>query len=514
MPISTRTLALLPLDDRPCNRLYPQQLAAIAGWEVVLPPRELLGWFTRGGDCDALAEWVEGLAADRVVIALDMLCYGGLVASRRPSVEPADATRRLEALRELRRRRPQAVLFAFSTITRLGTTVASASDLDVHELLMRYSQLLDRVERLGEDHARPELEEVEARLGTEALADYRAVRRRNHRLNRTAIQLVADGVLDYLVIAQEDAAPVGIHVPEQRALRHQVHEYRVGDRVSIHPGADEVGLVLSARHIGASAQAPPRLAVHYGSESGADAVPLFESQPLRLTIEAQMAAAGARPVSAAEADALLFVHTPIGEQGNVSEAQADETSAALRSQAEGLLDALGAAAAGGQLTGLADLAYCNGAEPELMAAVERRGWMPLPRAFAGWNTSANTIGTVVGQLCVEAVAGQSSYPGAAWASRRFLACRLVEDYHYQTCVRPQAADFARRVGADPFALGAAYEQVNSYVVSALEPLAHRVYSEVVGNPASCPAIARVSLPWRRLFEVEVEFVPESDPKKR
>ncbi len=97
-----------------------------------MPPREHLGWYTRPGACDALADWLARCRADRFVVSADMLCYGGLVASRTPVVEADLALRRLDSLRELRRRRPDGVIYAFGIIMRLGTTVTDAESMSLH----------------------------------------------------------------------------------------------------------------------------------------------------------------------------------------------------------------------------------------------------------------------------------------------------------------------------------------------------------------------------------------------
>ena len=117
------------MDDRPCNRLFPVQLAEIVGLEVASPPRELLGWFTTPGDCDGVAAWLNDCPAQHLVLSLDMLCYGGLVAARSEEVEAAAAMARLERLRELRQRRPDLMILASNCLPRLGMTVASAGAL-------------------------------------------------------------------------------------------------------------------------------------------------------------------------------------------------------------------------------------------------------------------------------------------------------------------------------------------------------------------------------------------------
>jgi hypothetical protein len=509
--MTTPAIALIPLDDRPCNRLFPQQLAEVAGSEVLLPPREQLGWFTRPGDCEAIAEWLQACAAERVVVALDMWCYGGLVASRTSAVEEGLALARLGALRELRRARPELRLFAFSVIMRLGTTVDSPEALAIHQALFSYSQLVDRVQRLGDEQARPELEAVLEQLDGDILSQYLAVRRRNHGLNRAAIGLVSEGVVDYLVLAQEDAAPLGIHIPEQLALQAQVEEFRAPDRVAIHPGADEVGLVLMARHHLASAGGPLRVAVDYASGAGGEVVPQFECQPLRETVESQIRAAGARPVPVAEADAVLFAHTPIQTQSDVAEAPPVGHSPMLAAQAESVVERTRAASEAGLPVGLVDVAYANGADPELIAALGRSGGADHLAAFAAWNTAANSIGTVVSQLCL--AAGEAT-PSGREAAARFLACRLLDDYGYQSCVRQRAAEQAAALGASPYRLGEACAQVEEFVRRELKPFAHHIHSDLLGSAGSAPLEeAGVSLPWRRLFEVEIEL-PSGASKNR
>ena len=503
----------MPLDDRPCNRLLPQELAAISGFELAMPARESLGWFTEPGDCESIAQWLREQEANRLVLSLDMVCFGGLVASRTPATEPGRALERLEVLRALRSSRPDLTIFAFSVIMRLGTTVASEADLDRHLLLRAYSQLLDRAERLGEGDARSELAAVEDKLDRGDLEEYLQVRRRNHAVNRAAVQLTADGVLDFLVLAQEDAAPAGIHIPEQMALRGQVEEFRVADRVAISSGADEMGLALMARHLTASSENAVGIAVDYAAQAGADVIPEFETQPLRQTVEDHVGIAGAHLSPPMEASAILFVHTPIERQPDIAEAPPSGHAPALALQADSVGERLEAASAAGRLVGLTDLAYCNGADPELISALQRKNLFRSVQAFAGWNTTANTVGTVLSQLCLLSASGSAPTQPAPSALHRFLACRFTDDYGYQSVVRPKAMQRAREMGINPYALGESSNDLERFVTDELQPLAHDFYSKLLGGDAAHdPPALRVSLPWRRLFEVEVEFASSTAPK--
>jgi hypothetical protein len=504
-------LALIPLDDRPCNRLFPAQLAEIVALELVTPPRELLGWFTTPGNCEALARWLQACPAQHAVVSLDMLCYGGLVAARAAATDVPAARARLHALRELKHQRPDLSLFASYCLPRLGVTVSSAGALARHQDLAEYSVLVDRLERLGDEEARPALAQVQARLDPQAIASYLEVRRRNHEIAQEALRLVSEGVLAFLILAQEDAAPWGLHVREQEALQAAIEQLNIGQRVALHPGADETGMVLMARHCAATAGRPLRICADYATDAGSRVIPRYEDRPLRDTVASQMRAAGAELSPPGQADAMLFIHTPIGEQTEASDAPPQGRAPSVALQADSVAERVRFAGQSGAIVGVADLSYANGGDPELFSALERGSAGGQLRAYAGWNTAANTLGTVIPQLCLEVLAAPSGR-AAADASRRFLACRVADDYCYQTYVRSQAVERVRAAGADPFALGAAWEGVEEYVRAELAPLAATVYSRTMGAAwGDLGWELAVSLPWHRTFEVEVAVQPAPSP---
>ena len=473
-----------------------------------MPPRELLGWFTTPGDRDGIAAWLHDCPTAHLVLSLDMLCYGGLVAARSPEMDAATALARLEKLRELKQRRPELVIFASHCLPRLGMTVASAGQLAAHEDLVAYAMLADRVARLGEEDARAELEAVTGRLGPEMIAGYLETRRRNHEVSRAALRLVADGALDYLALVQEDAAPVGLHVGEQETLRADAAQLGVEDRIALHPGADEIGLVLVARHCNAASGVTPRICPDYASDVGSKVIPRYEDRPLRETVLSTLRAAGAQTAPPMGSDAILFLHTPIGEQRESSDAPPPGQAPTNAMQSESVAERVGFAADAGVIAAVADVMYANGGDPELIGALERSGAGKKLRGYAGWNTASNTVGTAVAQLCVEALAAREKREARS-ASRRFLACRLADDYGYQTCVRPRAIAAAAALGADQFALGDHAPAVEEYVRQKLRPLAHALYPSVMGLPLEESGTElKVSLPWRRLFEAEIELTSQ------
>lgn len=492
------------------------QLAEIAGLELAMPPRELLGWFTTPGNCGALADWLRACPTEHAVISLDMLCYGGLVAARSAATDAQTALNRLQALRELRQQRPGLSLLASNCLPRLGTTVSSAGALAQHQDLVEYSILADRLERLGEEEARPAFVQVRARVDPQVLASYLEVRRRSHEVTREALRLVSEGILAFLILAQEDAAPLGLHVGEQEALRVLIDQLGIGERVALHPGADETGMVLMARHCAAASGRPVRICADYASDAGSRSIPRYEDRPLRDTVPSQIRAAGAQVSPPGQADAMLFIHTPLGGQLEAVDAPAQGHAPAAALQADSIAERVRFAGESGAIVGIADLMYANGGDPELLAALERASAGGLLRAYAGWNTAANTLGTAISQLCLEVIASRSGEVSRD-ASGRFLACRIADDYCYQTRVRSRAVDRARTLGADEFALGEAWMQVEEYVRAELVPLAVTVCSRTMAAAWRDRGWEfTVSLPWHRAFEVEVavQTAPSRPPTER
>jgi len=52
------TLLYVPLDNRPVCLAYPVETMEAAGWEVKTPPLEYIAGAEKGGDPDALFDWL------------------------------------------------------------------------------------------------------------------------------------------------------------------------------------------------------------------------------------------------------------------------------------------------------------------------------------------------------------------------------------------------------------------------------------------------------------------------
>jgi cytosine/adenosine deaminase-related metal-dependent hydrolase len=81
-------LVYLPLDSRPCNALFPIQLSALRGVIPLAPPREAMDFFRTPAPSGPTLDWLarETQDADALVLAVDHLCFGSLLASREDDV--------------------------------------------------------------------------------------------------------------------------------------------------------------------------------------------------------------------------------------------------------------------------------------------------------------------------------------------------------------------------------------------------------------------------------------------
>ncbi|HEX8832790.1 MAG TPA: DUF4127 family protein, partial [Abditibacteriaceae bacterium] len=387
-------IALLPLDDRPCNVRFPQQIAAIGGTQLVTPPYEVLGLFNTPGQPEALQSWIEELPRlEALIVSVDMLAYGGLVASRRPRVAVEQALANLNILRAFRAARPETPVYAFNILMRLAITMDSDAAVSNYYNIMRYARLVDEAERFDSAHLREELAKVTAQIPPAILEEYLAARLRNHTVNGCMIDWLAEGVFDYLLITQEDATEFGLHRREQDALLKYAAEREVQSKMSLHPGADEAALTLLARHWNTGVS----FRVQWSNLEDAHRIAPFEDRPYDEALVQHVAAMRGELLGEGDestADFQLFVNAPVGGS------QKDEEDGARALRAARLMPfvhSLEEAANNNETIALCDVAFPNGADNVLMTELERRGLLGKIAAFGGWNTAGNTTGTVLAQ---------------------------------------------------------------------------------------------------------------------
>lgn len=490
-------IALIPLDDRPCNVRFPAQIAAIGGTEITIPPTVALGSFNEAGDPERIIEWLDSLGHVKALIAsVDMLAYGGLVASRRSDASLETALRRVAALREWKQERGVPI-YAFNILRRLAITMDGDHNIDNYYNIMRWARLEDEAERFDSNHLREERDKVRAKIDPQLLADYIASRARNHKINGCMIDFLADGVFDYLLITQEDATEWGLHRQEQETLLTYARERGVTDLMSLHPGADEAALTLLARHWDTGV----RFRVNASDATDMQRIAPFEDRPYaRALIEHIAAMRGVWVDEDETPDYELFINAPTGISQRDEKPEArDNRRARIGPFIDQLADACAASEQGGIPVALCDVAFPNGADNLLMTELESRGVLGQLAVFGGWNTAGNTTGTVLAQCAARLRSGDSAR--ARHLSRTFTFERIVDDWYYQAQTREKIERAARENGVSPL-------KMTNEAAAPIEALARRelrAFANLLANRHFGTTLGgtEVTLPWHRTFEADV-----------
>lgn len=472
-------IAHLPLDSRPCNALFPGQLAAWCGHECITPRADEMDRFTRPAAYEDSAAFLSRMAdeADALVVSADHLCYGSLLGSRDDAVPEAEALGRLAVLEEIRQRHLHLPIYVYSVVMRSSISTLYASDVAAYRAMTDFSVYSDRAAQTGDPADARRAQEAKASIPEPTLRRYQLARQRNHAVNRRCVQLAAQGVISALALLQEDAETFGFHKAEQRALLAE--KARLGaQNVWLHNGADEGGALAVMKAI-ASGKALPPVDVQYLGWPGGAFVARYEDRPFCENVEDSLAFAGVR-ISEGAADVLAVCCPPDGKQTDW------ENPACLdgyREQAQ----AIARMAQDGRRVYVLDVTRANGGSPALMRFVHQL--LPaLPLAgYSAWNTASNALGTQIAQMISDMLAGQ--------INRIFLWERLLDDLAYQGVVRAQLNQALEDAGEDPYHL-----QKPDQAKERLRQLM-QLFTQSEPLFAAVPAYA-ARLPWNRTFEAE------------
>jgi len=484
------------------TRQLPALLGALAGVRVVAPPRALLGRYLEPGDPPGLLRWLRDDAprdASAYIVSTDMIGYGGLVASRAPGTSVRLAEARLRELAAFRARQRHASFALFGTVMRLAPTGVPALGAaagyfaagEPVDWLTQYANLPDP----------PQTAEQQAQAATLAaqlgglLPSYLDTRARDREVDVFAVQQTARGAFDRIVLGQDDAGTVGLHVRDLAALRAAAAGLPP-QRARIEPGADELALILTGAALAQTAHVVPRIRVRYSRAGGGDVQDPLEFAPIDTTIGDVIAACGAlrAPADDSGADIDLFVRVP-------ATAAADEAA---------FEDAIAAATVPGAnlpRPAVADLTFLAAGDlPQQRALVEAliaRGIAGKIDAFASWNTTANTVGTTV-PVAIATLVGRQSGGFNPLAHAQLMLDRYADDYAFHDFVRPQLNDALSERGIDDhtYLLPDAALYAASANRAVLWPRTLALLATIY--PEYRNAGLTITLPWDRTFETELD----------
>ena len=499
----TEKIVFVPHDGRPISSKQTADVVQRVGYDVVVPPPELLGSREDWGHPDELWTWLdENLAQPGVkaaVISSDAMIYGSLVGSRKHDYTRSQVLARAARFDELQRTHRKIPLYVFGSIMRTPRT-GEASGHEEPEYyrrygadIFRYTVLRDKEEVEGlTRRERKEYDFLGRLIPQEALADWMGRREKNYAVNEYLIDLLRKrDTFRYLTLGRDDNAPFSQTHLESRHLTEAGADLGK-TRFQTMAGIDEIALLMLTRAVNEQKHEVPFVFARYNWGRGADTVPAYSDEKIGTSVGDAVLAAGGMMVRAPEkADVVLMVNT--NPDGRTYEANAVLNDGTPREGTTYFADIVADYVAKAYPVSVADIAFANGADNALMAELQRRGLLYKIQAYAGWNTPTNSSGFALGEgMLVRHMDGDSI--------DHLLTTRYLDDWAYQANVRNVIARQLTWLRGDGFygSLGTKIDAVsmrsshmmNRFIEENLPPLAE-VDSVVV------------TFPWNRMFESDI-----------
>ena len=492
-----KKIVYLPLDERPCNYDF-------CGFMVqnnneinfVRPEKSDLGLKKTPAEYLSVKNFLsrECADADYLILAVDMLLYGGIVPSRLHYLSQEEIFSRVDFIGTLKKSNPKLKVFAFSLVMRCPTYSCGDEEPDYYETYGEKIFLYGVNEHKFIDKLitkeQYETEKAHLDVPQEYLRDYVSRRKINLAALLRTLKLVGSDI-DEFTILQDDSNPYGFTALDQKTVREFTESE--GINIDVHPGADEGGLTLLSRVLTKIKGYSPKICPVYPDEKCKNVIPLFEDREVYKSIEAQIKSAGATVTYGEDADIYLFCNLPVGEMHNIDNLSGkqydDRNLPAFAEKAKSLYTQ-------GKAVAIADIAYSNGGDVAFAKMLSKFVGLLNLGGYAGWNTSSNTLGTVICQAVF------FHFYGNTKTHRLFTAERVYEDLSYCAHVRKYIWD--NELGK----LHCTYFNSNGQRGAASERAKELLYeftSREFPEIYEKYRIADCYLPWSRLFEIGLKI---------
>ena len=435
-------IAFLPIDNRPvCYNLASDIAEIDRDIELFLPPREFLGDLTKVANIESLLKWLENLPqVDSMILSLDTLVYGGLIPSRRSKDTFEELCTRLDRIKPLLKNKK---VYAFSSIMRISNNNYNEEE---KEYWAEYGKKIFEFSFSGGKN--------KCNIPNEIITDYLATRKRNFEINKIYLAWQKEGLFDTLIFSKDDCAEKGFNVDEARELE------RLGGKTKT--GADEIPLTLLARSIKKDIKIYPQ----FLEPDYKNCISNYEDVSIEKSVLGQLELGGFKVSSKEDADIILIVNNFIEKQGEL--VMGWDTKS---------FD--GDFVPPNKPYAVADVRFANGGDNAFVTQLLNKLDLTNFYGYAGWNTSANTLGSL---LCAVKVKWQAKkYDEKAF--KKLQTIRFLDDWAYQANVRrniEKPCNIEKQMF--PF-----YKNI---AISLKEEMTNVCYS----------------YPWNRKFEIEIKNV--------
>lgn len=467
-------LALIPIDNRPVCYDLPKNIAKIDGdIEIFLPDKRFMGGLTSGANIDAILYWLEGLEKadiklDAIVVSLDTIAHGGLIASRRSKDTLNEIKSRLENFKEKFKGKK---VYAFSSIMRISNNNVNEEE---KEYWSDYgTQIFDYSYHFHKEFT------DSTEVPKEIIDDYLATRNRNFQINKLYIDWLKEGVFDTLVFSKDDCAEFGFNVLESEILQKFINEKKLSDSEGsafIKTGADEIPLTLFARAVCDYNKVAPKISTKFLAPMHKDLISNYEDISIEKSVHAQIELAGGELGDTTESDLVLLVNNFEELQGElVMGIKTEGFSGTLALPEKSYL--------------VADVRFANGADNKFVDKFIKSGInFNYFYGYSAWNTSANTLGSLICAGIVRLFAKEYNEE----AFKKVQLVRMLDDWAYQANVRQILKRENERGNKK-------HSRPDVRRLKKLMEVFEKKLVKIIGINSKI----KYSFPWKRFFEVEV-----------
>ena len=445
-------IGFVPIDNRPVCYTLPKILSEIdESIEFFMPERKYLGDLTKSADIEGLFEWLMCLPKlDAIILSLDTLAYGGLIPSRRCPETFEQIKHRIETLKEILDGK-DCKIYAFSSIMRISNNNYNEEEKEYWsewgKKIFEYSYECNKSGgnlRIKND------------IPPAILDDYIETRARNFEINKIYLNWQKQGIFDTLIFSKDDCAEYGFNVQEATMLE------KMGAFVKT--GADEIPLSLLSRAIYGNIKICPI----FLEPEFKNLISNYEDISIEKSVKGQIELAGCTVASEKDADILLYVNNFKKQQGEiVMKVDTEKFAKTFTTPDKPYM--------------IADVRFANGADNNFVKEIFNNEIVDEKfYGYSAWNTSANSLGSLICGAKIKYVAQKYNKK----AFEKLQITRFLDDWAYQANVRQN--------------LKTPDIKEVSLLMKSFE---NEVYTKL-GTSANI----KYSFPWKRLFEVEVEFL--------
>lgn len=495
---------VIPLDERPCNYNYVQYLARDTHTSLLLPPKTILGDKKIKANLQMLDQWIFDNLNDvsAIILSVDMIVYGGIVPSRLHSDDVETLKTRLNIIKDIKKHNKFLKIYSYNLLMRNPTYSSSDEEPDYYELYGKEIHLqgvYTHKQNLGIITASEEEELllIKNKLPRDIYEDYTGRRHKNLVINKAVIDLLAQDVLDYLVIPQDDASAYGLTVMDREHLKAYIDEVKIRNNLIMYPDADAVVDALFSRALLEENNVKPNIYVQFANNDAKVLIPKYEDIPLGDSIPLQIQASGSMMTNDIHsADIILMVNASPAMMDIYSEEYKVISQNSKRlNDLEIFVKKIKEYIESGQKVMIADIATANGSDNLLMKKLIEYDLLFSLAGYAGWNTSGNTLGSVIASGVMFFLYGNTQ------SHLDFLGLRYVEDYLYMSKIRKEVTEkYLPDLNYNYFNAGEQRGKVAQIVEQLLHEKLRDLSSKYEIHITDC------YMPWKRMFEVGVDVI--------